>query len=902
MAGAPWATTETADEIRRLDEAGWWQTEIARKFNMHKSTVSRILSRSRMSECPVCGHGFRVYCRRCSHRMRHSLLKLIAITFFALFGRAALAQFPTGWSTFNTFTLDNPSAALTDQWHVFALSNCDATWWAAVQADGDDVRVTLPDNTLLPAYVYFIDTAKKIGVVYFKRTMADTGTQQIEVWCGNASATAPAASDPEGRNNVFRSEIVMFNPDGIGSDLTSNANTLTATGETTAAPTVGNRTGPIPGTKATSLNGMVGRSQYGVDATAAVTAVPFTMVLVAKASSDFRAMVAASIADSGTSNNNWYQYWRGDLSSTVNVVSDPGGTGTGSGTFTINSWDVAVSVFASSTSRTSYLNAVAGTPNATSGTPTGIDKVTVGALNRNSVGIPFGGHVSHFILYNVAASAAEISYIQSMFDNNAGHYNATPVNFIQLTHPPLGMVYQRTGIVAGTPGSGSANITNIEGYCPPGKTIEARFNGGSWATIDSTTTAGEFAGTLSSQNSGQGTLEVRLSDATSVTDSVADIGIGDNFLLVGHSVVEGRATNAQSYSHATLKAYAFRQDDLWQEADDPIDTESANGSHWPHMITDLMASQGVPIGIVTTGIGSRDLGGNTTNATTWEPSTTAASAYVEMRSQCQASRVNSFLAALGEFGVNAVALDDGSPVMTQATFNAAIDAFAGATGLDAHAQGSPPLVISIYGETGQVDVGDAARLNLTRYGIIEAIDDNADVLEGPNLIDLAYGDNLHPKTDQNCQDVGERWALAVLASVYGLNTGNLAPRITSATRSGTTATLNYDRTLASGTTYSAFTYADDGGAETVNSATRTGNTTVALALAGTPSGTAEVATFADGDTASGVTVPTNAAGIPAIPQAISVSLSSGKPHYFYYHNALRRARILPLATLFWLAP
>jgi hypothetical protein len=774
--------------------------------------------------------------------------------------------FPGDWSTSQTFTVDNPSSSIDDPWMVFALSNCNASWWSAVQSDGGDIRVSKGDDTQFPCVFLNFDSASKTGVLYFRwlGTLAASGTQQVKIWCGNASATPDAAGDTFGQHEVFRPAIKMFIPDGIGTDLTASGINLTAT----AGAVAGNTYGPIPGTKATTLqatNGTAG--SYGVSASSPVTAPPFTAILVGKPNVDHKAMVAVSIADSGTSNNVFYQYWRGDVSDNVHAISDPGSTAAGSGVFTKHAWNIAASVFASTTSRTAYLNGVAGTPNTTPGSPSGIDKVTVGCLNTSSQSIGWEGEASHFILYDDTTggiSPAEISYIQSMFNDNAGHFNATQVDFITLTHPPQGMVYQRTGFDALVPGSGVADITNIEVFAPAGKTIEARFNGGSWASIGTVTSNGTLRGTLSTQSAGQGTLEVRLSDATSVTDSVADIGIGDNFLLVGHSVVEGRGDNPQSYTGTNgLKAYVFRQDDLWIEANDPVDTGTSNGTHWPHMITELMESQQVPIGLVSTGRGSTDLGGSS-GASSWNPGTQALTTYMEMRAQCSASRVDDFLAVLGEFGVNAVAL---TANIQQAAFNTALDTFVGASGLQAHVQGAPPLVISIFGETSQPD---ATELNNVRYAIIEAIDDNDNVFEGPNLIDLTYGDSLHPESDGELESVGTRWASALLTSIYGLG-NNLAPKITSATRVGTTVTLTYNKALAAGTTYSAFTFIDNGGAVTVNSATKTGSATITLVLNSAPSGVGEYVIFASGDTASGATVPTNTIGMPARPQTIAVT-------------------------------
>ena len=71
--------------------------------------------------------------------------------------------------------------------------------------------------------------------------------------------------------------------------------------------------------------------------------------------------------------------------------------------------------------------------------------------------------------------------------------------------------------------------------------MEARFNGGAWADIDTTDVDGAFSGTLADQAEGQGSVEVRRkNDATSAA-SVAYVGVGDIFVIGGQSNAEGYA-------------------------------------------------------------------------------------------------------------------------------------------------------------------------------------------------------------------------------------------------------------------------------------------------------------------------------------------------------------------------
>jgi len=111
-------------------------------------------------------------------------------------------------------------------------------------------------------------------------------------------------------------------------------------------------------------------------------------------------------------------------------------------------------------------------------------------------------------------------------------------------------------------GSDQADIAITGWYSGSPTSIEARFAGGDWTEIDGSPSGGRFSGTLAGQ-SGQGTLEVRFANDTGKSTSVANVGIGDIFVVAGQSNAEGRATNSQSYSHATLKASVYTSSDKW---------------------------------------------------------------------------------------------------------------------------------------------------------------------------------------------------------------------------------------------------------------------------------------------------------------------------------------------------
>ena len=415
---------------------------------------------------------------------------------------------------------------------------------------------------------------------------------------------------------------------------------------------------------------------------------------------------------------------------------------------------------------------------------------------------------------------------------------------ISITSPVTRRVFQRSG------STGSISITGS--HTGATSNIEARFNGGAWTTIATAVAAGSYSGTLSGQAQGQGTLEVRKTSDTAVTASVAIIGIGDVFVVAGDSISEGRATNAQSYTHATLDASKFTQSDVWADGIDPIDVGTANGSHWPLLATQIMEDQGVPVAFISVGKGATDVAGS---ANTWAKNNAE---YAEMTAQVTASGVNAVKAALFHLGPNAVV---NATTLSKATYNAAIDTLA--SNIAADIAGAPKLHLGIFGEvtTGSPPDRRAAIDNI-RGAIIEAYGDNANVLPGPCLIDQDYSDGVHPQSDAALAEVAKRWWVALKASLYG-GSGGRGPRLSSAQWNGarTQLTVTFDRALKVGLSHSAaaWSISDNGSAMTISGIAYHGTDPNALvittsAAASGPAGTTTV-TFASGNDATGLVVP-----------------------------------------------
>lgn len=424
---------------------------------------------------------------------------------------------------------------------------------------------------------------------------------------------------------------------------------------------------------------------------------------------------------------------------------------------------------------------------------------------------------------------------------------AAPADTITITSPVAYKTFQRSG------STGSISITGT--YVGTPTAIEASFNGGAYSTIVASPSGGTFSGTLSGQSQGQGTLTVRWTNDTAVNATAANVGIGDVFVIGGDSISVGQGANAQSYTHATLKAAKFRQDDAWAEGNDGIDTGTSSGSHWPLLATQIMADQSVPVAFISCGTGSTDVAGSNNQ---WAKNN---SGYAEMTAQVTASGVNGVKGVLLHLGPNAVV---NASTLSKATYNTAIDTLA--SNIVADLAGAPKLHLGIFGEVSTGSPPDrTAALNNIRGAIIEAHNDNANVKPGPCLIEQDYSDGVHPASDAELAAVAKRWWVALKESLYS-GSGGRGPRVSSAQwdTGRTEITVVFDRVLKTGLTFGTGCWAvsDNGTPMTVSSVDYHGSNTsavvVTVSAAAVGAANTTTVTFANGDTAVGLVVPMSA--------------------------------------------
>lgn len=156
--------------------------------------------------------------------------------------------------------------------------------------------------------------------------------------------------------------------------------------------------------------------------------------------------------------------------------------------------------------------------------------------------------------------------------------------------------------------TGSIAITGTYSGSTVPTSIQARWNGGAWTTISASPSGGTFSGTLTSLASGNGTLEVRYSNATTVTDSVDNVAIGAKLLFWGQSNFSGRANNPQTYTGTAGYFHKYTvTNNLWQQGGDPFDTDTVSGSLFPLLANYLVAQLGCPVAFIGVAAGSTAL-------------------------------------------------------------------------------------------------------------------------------------------------------------------------------------------------------------------------------------------------------------------------------------------------------
>ena len=413
--------------------------------------------------------------------------------------------------------------------------------------------------------------------------------------------------------------------------------------------------------------------------------------------------------------------------------------------------------------------------------------------------------------------------------------DAGVTNSIAISNPLAYRIYQRD------PTSATFNLTGSYSYSGSTGGIEYQVDGGTWSTLVASPSGGTFSGSIT-LSAGQHTLAVRIANDHSVTASVSNVLVGDVFLVAGQSNAEGRGTNPQSYTHASLKAAMWRQTSTaWANLADPSDSDTLLGSVWPLLATYLLADQSVPVGFITTADGGTTLYGD------WKPTPTYGIKLSNAISTVTASGVNKVKAVLW-FQGESDAVDGRTGSQYAADLATLLDYFA------ATLPGGPETIVGVLGPA----FTDGIRLAQQTAGNTDADGGN-----GPRMYDTA-GDGLHFISDTDLGTFAKRWWVALKGKYYS-GSVTRGPKVTTCTfedASRDSIIVAFDQVLKTGRTHSANAWAvdDNGTARTVSSVAYHGSNTQALVLTLAaactgPANTTTVAFGTDGATTTGNTLP-----------------------------------------------
>jgi hypothetical protein len=345
--------------------------------------------------------------------------------------------------------------------------------------------------------------------------------------------------------------------------------------------------------------------------------------------------------------------------------------------------------------------------------------------------------------------------------------------------------------------------------------IQVRFNGGSWRTLDPSPAAGSFSGTAS-VSPGVGTVEVRL-NTSEVTDSVADVLVGEVFAIMGQSNAQGQGENLQDYEGSTAKMY---RDGAWSALADPVGENGTDGSAYPMLADLLETALNVPVAYVV-----GDTAGGTgllAPSADWSEGGDNYEATVGMVNDSGVNGVRAILWYQGE--------RDAITAKTQSAYQDGLSAMLDAFQADCAALASAKLIAAVIGPS---TTATEASLNAIRAAIINRWENDSDILSGPTAhANFDPADELHWFTDAEMERLSRMWARTILGNFF---TGQSprGPRVVSTavgTADGLLATqlsITFDNlvgSFANGTDVDGWRVTDYNGTRTVVSATASGST------------------------------------------------------------------------------
>lgn len=293
-------------------------------------------------------------------------------------------------------------------------------------------------------------------------------------------------------------------------------------------------------------------------------------------------------------------------------------------------------------------------------TPTGVD-AQFGAnawVSGTSMTIGSGSWTGSFTLAAGGPSSLTVREANQPAVTSAATtgVTVTATNSIAFTTPPTtadGAVdfrlFQRDS-------SNQASVRVTGTYTGSPTSIEYQWGGGAWTVLEPTPSGGVFDKTIVLVGPGQGALAIRFANNTSVTASLASVGVGDLYLVAGQSnhVGGGAGTYVPASApagHPSWKATILDKTGRWREnvetSTDPFSkttnasiypaasatyaaqaaSATAYNSYFGQLATTIMA-YGVPVAFIPCALGS-------TSISNWAVSTATNTLYGAMLARAQ---------------------------------------------------------------------------------------------------------------------------------------------------------------------------------------------------------------------------------------------------------------------------
>lgn len=450
----------------------------------------------------------------------------------------------------------------------------------------------------------------------------------------------------------------------------------------------------------------------------------------------------------------------------------------------------------------------------------------IGYLNRGSPTGHFNGVIDELAIYDEPKTQTVWARHYSEIFGSVGPSD------ISINSPSAYSVYQRDG-------DSLADVTVSGDYSGVSSAVEYQVDGGSWSVLDSSLSEGEFSGTITDLAAGEHTIAVRLADATSTTDTVSDVRVGDVFGWIGQSNQDGRFGSEQPYTGQA--ASVFDRDGSWLNLTSGYQSPVASGhSVLPRLASLIEAKSGVPVGFVAE---TQGMTGLVAPDPDWA---------------IGGSNYNYFINAINDSGVNnlkAILWYQGgreiSNGISQSVYEVAEQGLLNNIQSDTGFTDVPMLTANKAMQDGKV----AENINNIRLAKIANWDNANDIHPGPTGHDQIFNDGSHWSSNSQAATLAQRWWRTIDHSLYGGEQSPRGPQFDSAQYTGSSLTVAFkggEGSLTNQSDTTGWRVVDAAGTRTIQSATGTSNT-VTLTL---DQALVEpvVVTFAHGNDAGGSTM------------------------------------------------